>query len=228
MHSKGIRVISKSDIPEGGFAGIIETRMVMNTSLWPKAAERNDISRGFDDFIYLANGYFKPKDGAPMHPHADVDIVSVVLNGRIGHRGSLGDGTIIEGPGVQVQRAGAGIEHEEFNLDDSKTDIIQIWFRPPATGLDPAYQEFKLDENNLTTVLGDNDPKRFHSNMTCKIGFISKGDIIDIKGNFVALLTEGTAIANGTNVQANDLIEGDALTLEPSERVGLVLIQSNK
>ena len=228
MNEKSIHIISKSDLPEGGFAGIIETRMVMNPKIWQGAETRKDISHGFEDFLYLANGHFKPNDGAPMHPHSNVDIVSVVLNGRIGHKGSLGDGTVIEGPGVQVQRAGSGIEHSEFNLDDSKADIIQIWFRPPNKDLTPAYQEFKLDENNLITVLGGNDPERFDSNMTCKVGGLSKGETLSLKGKFIALITNGKAQANDLSVKKSDLIEGEQLDLTATEKTNLIIIQSNK
>ncbi|GJM01282.1 MAG: hypothetical protein DHS20C07_29610 [Methyloligella sp.] len=227
MSQQPLKIIAKSDLPEGGFAGIIETRMVMNPDMWQDATNRKDISHGFEDFLYLANGHFKPNDGAPMHPHGNVDIVSVVLNGRIGHKGSLGDGTVIEGPGVQVQRAGSGIEHSEFNLDDSKAEIIQIWFRPPTKDLTPAYQEFKLDENNLTTVLGGNDPERFDSNMTCKVGGLSEGESMSLNGKFIALITNGKAQANGLSVKTDDLIEGEQLELTAIEKTNLIIIQSN-
>ena len=100
------RIIHYDDLPQGGFAGISEKRMVLNPVLWPHS-DKTIVSAGLGDFIYLAVGEFSPNDGAPIHPHKDVDIVSVVLTGSIGHKGSLGNGTSIHSKGVQVQRAGA-------------------------------------------------------------------------------------------------------------------------
>ncbi|MBF0446878.1 MAG: pirin family protein [Magnetococcales bacterium] len=221
------RIIYRNDLPLGGFAGIVETRMVMSPLIWPDASQRNDISHGLDDLVYLASGYFKPNDGAPIHPHNDVDIVTVVINGAVGHKGTLGDGSIIEGPGVQVQRAGSGMQHSEFSINDSQADFVQIWFQPPETGLTPSYKNFQLKDGKLTTVLGGSNDGSFHSNMVCKVGFISKGQSIQTDQPFVAIIFQGSATANGKAVKTGDLIEGEGLELFSDEGFGLVLIQSN-
>ena len=61
------------------------------------------------------------------------------------------------------------MEHAEFSLSDEKADIIQIWFRPPEIGLEPAYQNFSLPENGLITVLGGESDDTFHNNMNCQV-----------------------------------------------------------
>lgn len=226
MNNTPLRIIHREDLPLGGFAGIVETRMAMSPTIWKDAASREDISHGLGDFIYLASGYFKPHDVAPIHPHNDVDIVSVILSGAVGHKGTLGDGTVIEGPGVQVQRAGTGMQHAEFSLSDNQADIIQIWFRPPQNGLEPAYQNFTLNEGKLTTVLGGGDDDTFNSTMTCQVGSVSKGSTIHTEQPFVAMITKGTAVANGNPVKEGDLIEGESLHLSSEEDFGLVLIKA--
>ncbi len=228
MSNKTLRIIHREDLPVGGFAGIVETHMAKSPLVWNEAAQRQDISHGLGDFIYLASGHFKPNDGAPIHPHNDVDIVSVILNGAVGHKGTLGDGTVIEGPGVQVQRAGTGMQHAEFNMNDTDSEIIQIWFLPPAIGLKPEYQNFTLKDGELTTVLGGQDDQTFHSNMTVQVGFISKGYTVSADQPFVAMITRGSALANDTPVKAGDLIEGEVLELYSDEDFGLVLIQGSK
>jgi len=224
MSNQSPRIIHREALPLGGFDGIVETRMAMSPRLWPEARQRPDISHGLGDFVYLASGYFKPNDGARIHPHHDVDIVSVILNGRVGHQGSLGDGTVIEGPGVQVQRAGSGMQHAEFSLEDRKAEIVQIWFLPPERGLTPAYQNFSLKPGELTTVLGGESEETFHNRMVCRVGFVAAGETVRCEVPFVAMITEGTAEANGTRVQAGDLLEGEELTLSSSQETGLVLI----
>lgn len=227
MSSEPLRIIHKDDLPEGGFAGIVETRMVISPSMSAEATANKEISHGLNDFIYLASGHFKPNDGAPIHPHQDVDIVTIVLNGAVGHKGTLGDGTIVEGPAAQVQRAGTGMQHSEYNMNDTNSEFIQIWFRPPKTGLSPAYQNFEFHESVLTTVLGGENDDAFHSNMICQVGNLDKDQSVISSIPFVALITKGSATANGALVKAGDLIEGNSLNLMPHESVGLVLIQDN-
>jgi len=220
------RVIHRNDLPLGGFAGIVETQMVMSPQLWPDAAHRNDISHGLGDFLYLSNGYFKPNDGAPIHPHNDVDIVTVVLDGAVGHKGTLGDGSVIEAPGAQVQRAGLGMQHSEFSLNNSKANFIQIWFRPPEAGLTPSYKNFQLIAGELTTVLGGSDGDTFHSNMVCRVGYIPKGQSLQTDYAFIVMIFQGSATVNGVVVKSGDLIEGESLDLITDEDVGLVLIKN--
>ena len=221
------RVIHYDDLPQGGFAGIIERKMVLNPELWPNAKDRMDISHGLGDFIYLALGQFLPNDGAPLHPHNDVDIVSVVFSGSVGHKGTLGDGTSIHAPEVQVQRAGTGMQHAEFNLNDTPADIAQIWFKPPKAGLDPAYKNFKLSKDELTTVLGGKNGS-FDSNMTCEVGYLNPGKEISLDIPFVVLITQGNGTANGISVTKGDLIEGKALKFTAGADLGLVIIHENK
>ncbi|UTW48539.1 pirin family protein [Bacterioplanoides sp. SCSIO 12839] len=229
MSADKLRIIDKASIPEGGFAGIVETRMVMNPELWPQAKANTEISHGFGDYIYTAYGYFKPNDGAPVHPHNDVDIVSFITSGSVGHKGSLGDGTVINGPGVQVQRAGTGMEHSEFSVTDEKAGIVQIWFLPPKTGLTPAYQNYSLTEGEMTTVLGgDESNGAFDNNMTCKIGYLPDGKAINLDEQFVAIITRGTGFANGQEVHEGQLIEGHQLNLTATHQLGLVLITQGK
>jgi len=225
MANEAIRIIHRDDLPVGGFAGIVETRMVISPVMSAEVKNNNKISHGLSDFIYLASGHFKPHDGAPLHPHQDVDIVTLVLNGAVGHKGTLGDGTVVEGPGVQVQRAGMGMQHSEFNVKDSNAEFVQLWFLPPEQGLRPAYQNIKLDEHALTTVLGGHNDDTFHSNMICQVGFLDNDVSTNSSLPFVAMLTKGSATANGVQVKAGDLIEGHSLNLIAHERVGLVLIQ---
>lgn len=224
MTQTNTRIIHRDDLPLGGFAGIVETRMVQSPRAFPGAEKRLGISHGLGDFIFLATGYYKPGDGAPMHPHRDVDIISFIPNGKIGHEGTIGHGTTITGPGVQVQRAGTGLHHAEFNLTGQHTELVQIWFLPPKRGLRPEYRDIALEQGRITTVLGGSDGT-FESKMTCQIGLLNPGQTARTGHRFVAFLSNGHATANGEPVKAGDIIEGDALELETQSGCNLVLIQ---
>ncbi len=220
------RIIHYDDLPQGGFAGIAEKRMVLNPVLWPQA-DNTIISEGLADFIYLAVGEFSPNDGAPIHPHNDVDIVSIVLSGGIGHKGSLGDGTEIRAPGVQVQRAGTGMRHSEFNLSDAPAEFAQLWFRPPAVDLAPAYQDINLEGAKLTTVLGGANGS-FDSSMVCQVGALDSGQELIFEHPVACLITSGSGIANGEAVTKRDFIETDQLHFVAGEATGVVTIYQGK
>tara|TARA_R110002110_G_scaffold32305_1_gene112310 strand:- start:27 stop:719 length:693 start_codon:yes stop_codon:yes gene_type:complete len=224
MATENTRIIHRGDLPLGGFAGIVETRMVMSPLLWKEAVNRPDISHGLGSFVYLASGHFNADDGAPMHPHKDVDIVSFIPNGAVGHEGTMGDGTVIQGPGVQVQRAGTGIRHAEFSLNGQKADLVQIWFLPPEKGLAPGYQDFTLEKGKMTTVLGGGG-ETFGNEMNCQIGLLEPGDTAATDRRFIGFISDGDAVANGKPVGAGDIIEGDALELVTGTGCNLVLIQ---
>ncbi len=225
MKKGELRVIHRDDIPQEGFAGIVEKQMVISPKLMPGAVNRKDISHGLGDFIYLSSGHFKPHDGAPLHPHDNVDIVTVALSGSIAHAGTLGDGTVIYAPGVQVQRAGTGMRHSEMNPGDSKAEFVQIWFLPPGEGLTPDYQNITLEGGKLTTLLGGDYADCFDNNMTCQAGDIPAGGSLECEQQFVALIIEGDATANGISVSRGDLLEGDTLHIEAISKLEMVLIQ---
>lgn len=226
MEEKKFRIIQKDALPLSGFAGVVETQMVINPSIWKNAIYREDISFGFGDLIYLSNGYFKPNEGTFLHPHQDIDIVSVILDGKVGHEGTLGDGTVIKGPGVQVQRSGTGMQHSEFSLTNEKAHIIQIWFLPPKNGLKPAYQNFDFEEGKLTTVLGGKDT--FNSNMICKVGGVKKDEKLSFTEDTIVLLTKGEAMIDNQKVKKDDLIEGKNFDLTTLAECNLVIISKNE
>jgi redox-sensitive bicupin YhaK (pirin superfamily) len=82
-----------------------------------------------------------PGTGFPTHPHQEMEIVTIVLEGEMTHQDSLGNKTLIPAGDVQRMSAGKGITHSEFNLAKKDVHFYQIWIYPDTKGLSPSYDQ---------------------------------------------------------------------------------------
>jgi quercetin 2,3-dioxygenase len=98
----------------------------------PDRVQWGDLRVWNDDEIAAGSGF-------PMHPHADMEIITYVREGAITHQDSLGNRGRTEAGDVQVMSAGDGIRHAEYNLEPVTTKIFQIWIMPKRRGGTPTW-----------------------------------------------------------------------------------------
>ena len=134
-----LQILHRDDLKLGGLAGIREHRLVID----PQVFGDNDSGAwsGIGNFVYLADAKFIPNGETHLHPHNEIDVISVIVDGRVSHKGTLQEGTTLETNHVQVQRAGSeGFVHNEVNPDDKENRMIQMWVRPEKSGESAGYK----------------------------------------------------------------------------------------
>ena len=99
--------------------------------------------------------------GFGTHPHDNMEIITIPLEGDLAHKDSMGNAATIKTGDVQVMSAGTGIQHSEFNPNNNQqTKLFQIWLFPKSRNVTPRYQQITLDtheqKNNFAQILSPN------------------------------------------------------------------------
>lgn len=101
---------------------------------------------GFRSLRVINEDRVKGGAGFGEHGHRDMEIITYVVEGGLAHRDSLGNGATIRVGEVQRITAGRGITHAEFNASPTDTvHFLQIWIQPAQRGLEPGYEQRRLD-----------------------------------------------------------------------------------
>lgn len=105
---------------------------------------------GFRDLRVINDDVISGGTGFDMHGHRDMEIVTIVLEGAVAHKDSMGNTTVIRPGEVQRMSAGTGVRHSEYNASpDAPLHLLQIWLLPKAKGLEPSYEQKQFDVSKL-------------------------------------------------------------------------------
>jgi len=183
---------------------------------------------GFRALRVINDDVIAPGRGFGMHGHRDMEIITVVLQGTLEHRDSLGNGELLRAGEVQVMSAGRGIRHSETNPSPAElVHLIQIWIEPSRAGLDPTYsqREFPLEarRNTLCRVAGppgQNDAALpICQDASLFLGALDPGARVEHElgtGRAAWIhVARGAVLLDGKHL----LCSGDACSIEDGERI---------
>lgn len=99
--------------------------------------------------------------GFGTHPHNDMEIISIPLEGDLEHQDSMGNQTVIRNGDIQIMSAGTGIRHSEYNKNkDEQVKFLQIWVIPNKRDVTPRYDQITLNpedrHNKLQQIVSPN------------------------------------------------------------------------
>ena len=179
--------------------------------------------------------------GFGSHPHENMEIITIPLEGDLEHKDSMGNGTVIKEGDVQVMSAGTGIIHSEYNKNEDKAvKLFQIWVFPNKEDVKPRYDQISIADlkkkNQFYQILSPNPDDQgvwIHQDAWFHLGDFEAGkqDTYTIKkpGNGVyAFVVEGDVTINDQPLNKRDgfgLMDIDKLTLTADTDARVLLME---
>jgi redox-sensitive bicupin YhaK (pirin superfamily) len=183
-----------------------------------------------------------PGMGFGKHPHDNMEIISIPLEGDLEHGDNIGNTTVIREGDVQVMSAGTGVAHSEKNANNDKAvKFLQIWMFPNQRNVTPRYDQktFMVADrtNRLQTVLSplgsDGDGVQVHQDAWFHRARIDAGttlnyDLKDAAHGVYAFVLEGDVVVNGIALSRRDglgITGSTSLELKAASTVEILLME---
>ncbi|MCT4561068.1 MAG: pirin family protein [Crocinitomicaceae bacterium] len=179
--------------------------------------------------------------GFGTHPHDNMEIISIPLEGDLEHKDSMGNVAVIKEGDVQVMSAGSGITHSEYNKNaNQEVKFLQIWLFPNKKNVTPRYDQISIrdieKENQFYQVLSpskDDQGVWIHQDAWFHLGKFSKGkgDTYKVKkaGNGVyAFVLEGEIEMNSEKLNKRDgmgVWNTDVVQIKATENARVLLME---
>jgi len=155
--------------------------------------------------------------GFGTHPHDNMEIISIPLDGDLEHKDSMGNVAVIKKGDVQLMSAGTGIFHSEYNKNsDKEVKFLQIWLFPNKRDVNPRYDQISLNNeemnDNLMQILSPNQDDEgvwIHQNAWFHMGNLSKGKSVEYKikdsrNGVYAFIIDGDVSIEGQELNRRD------------------------
>ena len=189
----------------------------------------------------LNDDHVKGGYGFGTHPHDNMEIVSIPLEGDLEHQDSMGNQTIIREGDVQIMSAGTGVRHSEKNAHaDRDVKFLQIWVFPQKRGITPRYDQQHFSDadrhNQLVPVVtpeGADKSVQINQNARFYLGKLDAGfstthPIVSQGNGLYAFVLSGTVRLNDTELNPRDgmgVWDTNEVALEATSDAELLLME---
>jgi redox-sensitive bicupin YhaK (pirin superfamily) len=195
----------------------------------------------FGDLRVLNDDTVEAGMGFDTHPHDNMEIISIPLEGDLEHRDSMGNVSVIRNGDIQVMSAGTGIFHSEYNMNKNRlVKFLQIWVIPNKKNVKPRYDQITLKpedrHNKLQQILSpnaDDEGVWIHQNAWFHLARFDKGvsAVYDLKANgdgVYAFVLSGEININGQALNSRDgygIWETESLSLYSNSDAEFLLME---
>jgi redox-sensitive bicupin YhaK (pirin superfamily) len=171
---------------------------------------------GFRALRVINEDKVAPDRGFGRHPHADMEILTYVLDGELGHADSMGNGSTIKPGEVQRMSAGTGVTHSELN--PSKTTpvhFLQIWIMPDKRGYAPSYDQKAFPDRvgKLRVVASPDGSIAIHQDVVLEAAVLADGQevthVLGADRHVWIQVARGSITVAGSGAKATTLAQGD-------------------
>ncbi|HET7002119.1 MAG TPA: pirin family protein [Puia sp.] len=199
------------------------------------------LKSAFGTLVAFNDDFMEKGKGFGIHPHINMEIISILLQGKMNHIDSMGYRTTIEPGGVQIMSAGSGLKHEEYNIGEDEVNFLQLWILPKIQNIIPRYQQRHFPKegrkNKLTTIISGEEGTEhcwINQNAKLSLGYFDKDQKIQYTFNpvnkciFIFLL-EGLIDVNGEALNVRDglgIWDRDQITVQCPEKSEFLLIET--
>ena len=192
---------------------------------------------GFGVLRVINEDRVQPGRGFGTHGHRDMEIISYVLEGALGHEDSMGNGSTIRPGDVQRLSAGSGMMHSEFNHErEGVTHFLQIWIEPNVRGIAPTYEQkhFGDDEKRgrlriIASPDGRDGSVSIHQDALVFAGLFDGVETaryaLEASRKGYVHVARGSVVVNGHDLAAGDALKsnGGELVIERGERAEVLM-----
>ena len=193
----------------------------------------------------LNDDIIAPGMGFGTHPHDNMEIITIPLDGTLEHKDSMDNIGVIETDEIQVMSAGSGVYHSEYNKNkDQSVSLLQIWVFPNKKNVTPRYDQKNIKDlkklNSFYPIVtpNQNGPGMWiHQDAWFHLGEFDKETRINYninkKGNGVyAFIIEGSVQIDGESLEKRDALglwdtESFELLANPNSRILLIEVPLN-
>lgn len=180
--------------------------------------------------------------GFGKHPHRDMEIISIPLEGDLKHKDDMGNETVIKSGDIQVMSAGTGIMHSEYNNNpDQPVKFLQIWVFPNKKNVTPRYDQITLEvkdrQNKLQQIVSPNSDDSgvwIHQDAWFNMTNLEKSKELTYqlnapnKNGVYVFVLNGDATVNGQNLNTRDGLgvwDTDQLQIKADSDTELLLME---
>lgn len=201
----------------------------------------NPVKSAFGTLVAFNDDFLQQGKGFGIHPHVNMEIISVMLKGKMNHKDTLGYSTVVEEGGVQIMSAGSGLRHEEYNIGEEEVNFLQIWIQPKLQNITPRYQTRSFPKagrkGQLKTIVSGEEGQEhcwINQNAKLSLGYFDKGKDIKYTLNPInkclfIFLIEGSLKINDTSLSQRDAIgiwDTDQVTIHCDTDAHFLIIET--